>query len=179
MDGMCHLREDIIEGSDSALSLWLKTARAKLPAVKEHLLEVMDRGDEKFVVFAHHAEVMDGIEECLKKRLADCNQALVRIDGKVPPAKRPALVKRFQEEADCRVALLSITACGEGITMTAAGLVIFAELHWVPGAVEQAEARAHRIGTTHSKVVVEYLVVPNSPDEAIFKNLERKKEDTS
>eukprot|EP00930_Biecheleria_cincta_P094736 TRINITY_DN8618_c0_g1_i2.p1 TRINITY_DN8618_c0_g1~~TRINITY_DN8618_c0_g1_i2.p1 ORF type:complete len:183 (+),score=48.66 TRINITY_DN8618_c0_g1_i2:251-799(+) len=63
--------------------------------------------------------------------------------------------------------------------MTAAGLVIFAELYWVPGAIEQAEARAHRIGSTHSKVVVEFLVVPDSPDEHIYNSLERKKKDTS
>ena len=31
-------------------------------------------------------------------------------------------------------------------------------LYWVPGAVEQAEARAHRLGSTHSKIVVEFLV---------------------
>merc|ERR550537_698125 len=89
------------------------------------------------------------------------------------------MVNRFQEEETCRVALLSITACGEGLTLTAAGLVIFAELYWVPGAVEQAEARAHRIGTTHNKVIVEFLVVPNSPDERIYNSLERKKKETS
>merc|ERR1712125_315781 len=60
-----------------------------------------------------------------------------------------------------------------------ASLVIFAELYWVPGVIEQAEARAHRIGTTHSKVVVEYLVARGSPDEVIYKRLERKMKDTS
>merc|ERR550537_1061713 len=89
------------------------------------------------------------------------------------------MVNRFQEEETCRVALLSITACCEGLTLTAAGLVVFAELYWVPGAIEQAEARAHRIGTTHNKIVVEFLVVPNSPDEYIYNSLERKKKDTS
>ena len=39
----------------------------------------------------------------------------------------------LQENANCRVALLSITAAGAGITLTAANLVVFAELSWTPG----------------------------------------------
>lgn len=166
-------------GGEAVSSLFLKTAKAKLPAVKEYLLDVLDRSDEKAIIFAHHKLVMDAISELLTKRLAQDALTHIRIDGGTPSAKRGALVKQFQEDPTCRIALLSITACGEGITLTAAGLVIFAELYWVPGAVEQAEARAHRIGTTHNKVVVEFLVMPNSPDEQIYSSLERKKKDTS
>jgi len=166
-------------GGEAIGSLFLKTAKAKLPAVKEYLLEVLERGDEKAIIFAHHQVMMDEISVLLEKRLAKDGLHHIRIDGKTPAAKRPDLVKQFQTDERCRIALLSITACSEGLTLTAAGLVIFAELYWVPGAVEQAEARAHRIGTTHNKVVVEFLVVPKSPEERIYNALERKKKDTS
>ncbi|CAE8659517.1 unnamed protein product [Polarella glacialis] len=170
------------EANNSGMTnIFAKICKAKLPAVKEYILEVLERGDEKAIIFAHHKLMLDEISDLLSKELPKDGRGSshIRIDGSVPQAKRPELVKRFQEDASCRIALLSITACGEGITMTAAGLVIFAELFWVPGAVEQAEARAHRIGSTHSKVVVEFLVVPNSPDEHIYNSLERKKKDTS
>jgi len=177
-----NLRSEMKDASNEGESLpnrFRLIAEAKLPAVKEYLLEVLDRGAEKAIIFAHHKIMLDEISDLLAKHLPKDGLSHVRIDGGTPQAKRPELVKRFQEDPKCSIALLSITACGEGLTMTAAGLVIFAELYWVPGAVEQAEARAHRLGSTHSSVLVEFLVVPSSPDEDIYNSLERKKKDTS
>jgi len=56
------------------------------------------------------------------------------------------LVQEFQEDDNCKVALLSITAASLGITLTAASTVVFAEVHWTPAVMLQAEDRAHRIG---------------------------------
>ena len=42
----------------------------------------------------------------------------IRIDGKTPASERQALVNRFQENEDCRVAVLSIRAAGVGLTLT-------------------------------------------------------------
>jgi len=159
--------------------IFMQIAKAKLKAVKEYLSEVLERVDDKIIIFAHHKLMLDEISELLKKHLPKMSCTFIRMDGSTPMAKRQEIVRQFQEDPNCRIALLSITACGEGLTMTAASLVIFAELYWVPGSVEQAEARAHRIGSTHSKVVVEFLVAPNTPDEIIYNSLERKKQDTS
>ena len=158
--------------------IFMQIAKAKLKAVKEYLSEVLERVDDKIIIFAHHKLMLDEISELLKKHLPKMSCTFIRMDGSTPMAKRQEIVRQFQEDPNCRIALLSITACGEGLTMTAASLVIFAELYWVPGSVEQAEARAHRIGSTHSKVVVEFLVAPNTPDEIIYNSLERKKQDS-
>jgi len=170
---------DEVGGGGAVSTLFQKMAQAKLPAVKEYILEVLERGEEKAIIFAHHLVVLDEISSLLEASLPKYGLTHVRIDGRTAVHKRTDLVKSFQENPSCRIALLSITACGEGLTLTAAGLVIFAELYWVPGAIEQAEARAHRIGTSHNRIIVEFLVVPNSPDEQIYNSLERKKKDTS
>lgn len=93
--------------------------------------------------------------------------------------KRQEIVNRFQSDDNCRVAILSILTCSEGITLTAANRVVFAELYWVPGIIEQAESRAHRIGTDHSVVLVDFLIVSGTPDDIIYNVVQRKKSDTS
>jgi hypothetical protein len=75
-----------------------------------------------------------------------------------------------------RVAVLSVTAAGVGLTLTAATSVMFAELHWTPGVLAQAEDRCHRIGQRNA-VNVMYLVCedPNvSVDMQLWEMLGRK-----
>lgn len=82
-------------------------------------------------------------------------------------------MKNFQDYHNIRAALLSITAAGVGITLTAASTVVFAELHWTPANLIQAEDRAHRIGQK-SCVNVHYLLGENTLDHLLMKQLEKK-----
>merc|ERR1712019_221012 len=102
----------------------------------------------------------------------------VRIDGSTMASKRPELVKSFQEDESIRVAFLSITAAGTGLTLTAAHTVVFGELYWVPGQMHQAEDRAHRIGQ-HDCVTVQYLVARGTLDDVMYRALEKKSLSTS
>eukprot|EP01050_Picozoa_sp_SAG11_P012891 SAG11_NODE_1465_length_4859_cov_9.864916_2_plen_716_part_00 len=60
-----------------------------------------------------------------------------------------------------------------GLTLTAATLVLFAELTWVPGELLQAEDRSHRIGQAAS-VDVHYLIAKGTIDEMMWQTLDRK-----
>jgi SWI/SNF-related matrix-associated actin-dependent regulator 1 of chromatin subfamily A len=56
----------------------------------------------------------------------------IRIDGSTNPRDRQTYCDQFQTDTKTKAAVLSITAAGTGITLTAASIVIFAELYWNP-----------------------------------------------
>ena len=78
--------------------------------------------------------------------------------------KRQDYVKQFQNDPRVRVALLSTTAAGVAITLTASSCVWFAELYWTPGLLIQAEDRCHRIGQKED-VTVNYFVANDTLDD--------------
>lgn len=102
---------------------------------------------------------MDEIESELRNK----KHKFIRIDGTVTQNQRAENVEKFQTDPEILVALLSITAAGVGITLTAASTVIFAELHWTPALMLQAEDRAHRVGQKDS-VNCHYLIGENTLD---------------
>lgn len=49
-----------------------------------------------------------------EEKLKSLASRYIRIDGHTPQHNRPALVEEFQSNPEVQVALLSITACGQG-----------------------------------------------------------------
>lgn len=96
----------------------------------------LDSEIDKFLVFAHHKNLLDAVERACNQKGAD----YIRIDGQLATNKRQQLVNKFQDDASCRVAILSIKAAGVGLTLTAASHVIFAELYWIPGTRPSVDA---------------------------------------
>ena len=165
--------EAIEDGNDNLVNLFNKvyklSAEAKASGVKEYIHYLIDNKC-KFLIFAHHIVMLDAIEEEVKKLKVD----YIRIDGKVKLEKRQEYVQKYQKDETCLVAILSITACYTGITLTAASTVVFSELHMTPAVMIQAEDRAHRIGQEHECVNIHYLYGPDTIDEVLFKMLNQK-----
>uniref|UniRef100_A0A4W4DN85 Zinc finger, RAN-binding domain containing 3 n=1 Tax=Electrophorus electricus TaxID=8005 RepID=A0A4W4DN85_ELEEL len=153
--------------------MYKQTAVAKAGAVKDYIKMLLESEQLKFLVFAHHLNMLQACTEAV----IEAKAGYIRIDGSVPSAERIQLVHRFQTDPTIRVAILSIQAAGQGLTLTAASHVVFAELYWNPGHIKQAEDRAHRIGQT-SSVHVHYLVAKGTFDMVMWAMLNRKEQVT-
>jgi SNF2 family DNA or RNA helicase len=120
----------------------------KLPAVIDYL-----RGcTGKTLAFAYHHDVIDRLVEALGDR------GVTGFTGGSSLRERDRAAKRFQDDPNCQFFVGNIEAAGQGITLTAARHVVFAEPDWRGTYLEQAEDRAHRIGQNHP-VLVTYLLL--------------------
>ena len=72
------------------INAYALTGTAKVKGVVE-FLETLIENKMKFIVFAHHYEVMDGIEDSIVKKKI----SYIRIDGQIDSGKRYEAVRKF------------------------------------------------------------------------------------
>ncbi|XP_077927422.1 SWI/SNF-related matrix-associated actin-dependent regulator of chromatin subfamily A-like protein 1 isoform X2 [Halichoerus grypus] len=154
---------------EALLLFFNRTAEAKIPSVIEYILDLLESGREKFLVFAHHKVVLSAITRELEKK----HVPHIRIDGSTSSADREDLCQQFHLFEKHAVAVLSITAANMGLTFSSADLVVFAELFWNPGVLLQAEDRVHRIGQS-SSVSIHYLVARGTADDYLWPLIQEK-----
>ncbi len=84
------------------------------------------------------------------------------VHGGVPSQAAGDTVRAFKDgKLDVLVGTLDMLS--EGLTLTAADMVIFVEMSWRPSRNEQASRRVHRLGQTRPVTIREY-VAPKSVD---------------
>ncbi len=120
----------------------------KLPAMIEYLKGFTG----KTLVFAYHHDVIARLMEAVADR------GVAGFTGSSSLRDRDRAAEKFQNDPNCQFFIGNIEAAGQGITLTAAHHVVFAEPDWQGTYLEQAEDRAHRIGQKHP-VLVTYLLL--------------------
>jgi superfamily II DNA or RNA helicase len=133
---------------------------AKLDKLFEELPILIDER-HKVLVFSQFTSLLAIVQREMKQR--GINYAY--IDGKT--RDRESEVKRFQEDAEIPVFLISLKAGGLGLNLTAADYVFLLDPWWNPAVEAQAIDRAHRIG--QSRHVMAYrLVARDTIEEKIL-----------
>lgn len=140
----------------------------KAPACAAYIKAALENTDEAVFVFAIHRSTVSYIQKAL-----DEFSPLV-VTGETPMKTRHELVKRFQTTAKHRV-FIGNMAAAIGITLTKASTIFVAESPWVPGDLDQAIDRIHRIGTTHDTIFIRHLVFRDSLDRAVLETVLKKR----
>lgn len=146
-----------------------RVAMVKVPSIITHVKAMRDEGVKKIILFAHHHDVLESLYEKFEKYA-------VLAYGKTSDKAKNKAVEAFQDKnSGVEIFIAGLTAVGVGITLTASSHVVFAELDWTPGNVNQAEDRAHRIGQENS-VLVQHLVLDGSLDARMAQMIVEKQE---
>jgi SNF2 family DNA or RNA helicase len=142
----------------------------KLERLEEICAEVVAEG-EKALVFTQYSEFGTMLQPHLEARLG---RPVLWLHGGTTKRRRDELVRRFQEDAEPAVFLLSLKAAGTGLTLTAANHVVHVDRWWNPAVEDQATDRAFRIGQTKNVQVRKFICV-GTMEERVDEMIERKK----
>ncbi|CAE6074662.1 unnamed protein product [Arabidopsis arenosa] len=114
---------------------------------------------EKILIFCHNIAPIRLFLELFENVFRwQRGRELLTLTGDLELFERGRVIDKFEEPGgQSRVLLASITACAEGISLTAASRVIMLDSEWNPSKTKQAIARAFRPG--QQKVVYVYQLL--------------------
>lgn len=155
-------------GYTGILSSTIKES-AKLDRMEE-LVEEAISNNQKVIIYSNWTQITDVARERLEKLYRG-----VVITGQTSADDRQKAVDKFQNDDKCMFCIGTIGALGTGLTLTAATVEIFLDEPWTRAAKEQAEDRAHRVGTTQN-ITIYTIMCKDTIDEKIHEIVMEKGE---
>jgi superfamily II DNA or RNA helicase len=140
---------------------------AKLTAAMD-LMEQLHEEGHKVLFFSQFVSML----KIVREKLEAMNLPYHWLTG--ASDNRADIVRKFQEDENASVFLISLKAGGSGLNLTAASYVILYDPWWNPAVENQAIDRAHRIGQTQP-VIAYRLLTKNSIEEKILTLQQQKK----
>ncbi|KAH6589316.1 hypothetical protein BASA61_005646 [Batrachochytrium salamandrivorans] len=143
----------------------------KIEALVEELTSLQrDDSTAKSIVFSQFVSFLD----LTQWRLTRAGFNVVRLDGRMTPHQREAVIKSFMTESHVSVFLISLKAGGVALNLTEASRVFVLDPWWNPAAEDQAFDRIHRLGQ-HRPIKITRIIVENSIESRILMLQEKKK----
>lgn len=133
------------------------------------LLRSLIEGNHKTVIFSQYTKMLN----IIRNDLEQLRIPFEYLDG--TSKNRMGVVKRFNEDPNIPVFLVSLKAGGSGLNLVGADTVIHYDMWWNPAVENQATDRVHRIGQKQS-VSAYKLVTLNTVEEKIIELQKRKSE---
>ncbi|CAO2814655.1 unnamed protein product [Amaranthus hypochondriacus] len=117
-------------------------------------LESLRLSGSKSIVFSQWTGFLDLLEIPLTRS----NISFLRLDGTLNQQQRERVLKKFSEDSNVMVLLMSLKAGGVGINLTAASNAFVLDPWWNPAVEEQAVMRIHRIGQTKAVTIKRFII---------------------
>lgn len=146
----------------------------KLETLMKALCAIRDKDPStKSLVVSQFTSFLDIIEDALREQ----DIMFVRLDGRMTQEARASAINTFSDPSSSSptVFLLSLTAGGVGLNLTAATRVFLLDPAWNPAVEEQCFDRSHRLGQTREVIITKYIVT-NSVEERMLSLQEKKRE---
>jgi SNF2 family DNA or RNA helicase len=150
----------LVDGETTATS-------AKLERLLSDLEEAIAE-KRKVLIYSQFTQMLHLIEKELQER----NISYVYLDGSTKDREQP--VRKFQEDPDMQVFLISLKAGGVGLNLTAADYVFLYDPWWNEAAEAQAIDRAHRFGRQGAVIARRYITA-YSIEEKLMRLKEHKR----
>ncbi len=142
---------------------------AKALPYAARLVEELDSGLDKMVVFGLHREALRSVRDYLARNGIRCGL----IAGDTGETERQSIIRDFQGDPGYRVVVANIKAAGTAVTLTASAHLDLLEQDWSPGNNAQAVKRVHRISQTRN-VRVRVVGLARSFDEQVARIVAEK-----
>ncbi len=143
-------------------------ASTKLERLEADLEEVATSG-RKAIVFSQWVDTLQRLGRHLRRF------GTLEYHGRIASRQRDAVIRRFREDPDSHVLLISYGAGGVGLNLQFANYVFLFDRWWNPAIEDQAINRAHRIGVNGSVTVTRFLML-GTIEERIDLVLQQKRE---
>jgi len=140
---------------------------SKMAKLVELVNNILDNG-EKVVIFSNWVESLRTIYKFIAR-----NHKVCCYTGTMKQDERELQKQQFISDPESKIMIGTIGALGVSHTLTVANNVIFYDLPWNPGTMEQAEDRCHRTGTL-STVNVYSIITKDTVDEKVYKLIQDK-----
>jgi superfamily II DNA or RNA helicase len=141
----------------------------KLQELGNLLEELMVDGDHKIIIFSEWQRMLELVRELARKM----KLGYAWHTGQVPQVKRRGEIRRFKNDADCRL-FLSTDSGATGLNLQAADVVINLDMPWNPAKLEQRIARAWRKHQKRSVQVIN-LVSEHTIEHRMLALLDQKR----
>jgi superfamily II DNA or RNA helicase len=138
----------------------------KVKAASEFIDDLL-QADEPVVVFAHHKDVVQALQDELKTHKP------VVITGETSGPKRDQALKDFQS-GQTQLIIGNIAAMSEGVDLSAADTIVFVECTWTTSALEQASSRVENINKSGIPPVIYILTIKASLDHNVLAKVLKK-----